>query len=65
MDEHEQPGDVYQAGPGREQEGEPYSSARVDEGYYDDRPREERVYRERRGDDGGPIGFLKDLFGGF
>ena len=65
IQEQEQPGDVYQAGPGREQEGETYSRAEVDGGFYDDRPREERrVYRERREDDGGPIGFLKDLFGG-
>ena len=60
-DDVPEPGDVYQAGPGMaaRPSDEPYSSARVDE--YDDRP----VRRERRRDDGGPIGFLKDLFGGF
>jgi penicillin-binding protein 1A len=58
---YEEPGDVYQAGPGR---GEPpYSSARVDDYPPEYDPRERRV--ERRRDDDGPIGFLRDLFGGF
>lgn len=61
--EPEQPGDVYQAGPGRNAD-EPYSSAHVDEGYYDDGRGDRRAQRERRRDDG-PLGFLKDLFGGF
>lgn len=43
---------------GRRREEPPYSSARVD-----DYPRERRA--ERRRDDDGPLGFLKDLFGGF
>jgi penicillin-binding protein 1A len=57
----EEPGDVYQTGPGRGGEEPPYSSARVD-GYPDEERRERRA--ERRRDDG-PLGFLKDLFGGF
>ena len=55
-----EPGDVYQAGPGRGAEEPPFSSAQVGRDGY---PRERRV--ERRSDEDGPLGFLKDLFGGF
>ena len=52
----EQPGDVYQTGPGQGS-GEPYPSAEA-------RPDERRVVLRQRPRDEGPLGFLGKLFGG-